>query len=208
MSSTSPEFTADGRPDIVQAATEILRDVEVAPLYVAYQVRLTGRQAYGLAFAMERWWKYGSSILQDDRRQRARMIWALGSFDRPLRRRLIEIGAIDFDGGEATVPKIEKLSNAGYYRLGPHGIHHALADKEGGWICHYCRQPVLDMCDLDDVWVEGFKGVQLKPGIAARAASVDHVIPRSKGGTDAPQNLVLACRSCNSSKGNREAPAA
>ena len=31
--------------------------------------------------------------------------------------------------------------------------------------------------------------------------SVDHLISRKKGGNDDPANLVMACRSCNSSKG-------
>jgi 5-methylcytosine-specific restriction endonuclease McrA len=39
-----------------------------------------------------------------------------------------------------------------------------------------------------------------------RATTADHVVPRSKGGTDALDNLVAACRSCNGSKGNRAAP--
>ena len=30
---------------------------------------------------------------------------------------------------------------------------------------------------------------------------LDHVIPRSRGGADTPDNLVAACRSCNASKG-------
>ncbi len=30
---------------------------------------------------------------------------------------------------------------------------------------------------------------------------LDHVFPRSRGGLDAPQNLVAACRRCNASKG-------
>lgn len=31
----------------------------------------------------------------------------------------------------------------------------------------------------------------------------DHVIPRSRGGTDAEANIVFACRNCNSAKGDR-----
>lgn len=33
--------------------------------------------------------------------------------------------------------------------------------------------------------------------------SLDHVIPRSRGGSDDPENLVTACRPCNSSKRDR-----
>ena len=34
--------------------------------------------------------------------------------------------------------------------------------------------------------------------------SLDHVIPRSKGGTDSAENLVAACQPCNSSKRDRD----
>lgn len=33
--------------------------------------------------------------------------------------------------------------------------------------------------------------------------TVDHVIPRSKGGTNDPENLVAACQPCNSLKADR-----
>ena len=32
--------------------------------------------------------------------------------------------------------------------------------------------------------------------------TVDHVIPKARGGTDTPKNLVLACHACNSAKGS------
>lgn len=36
------------------------------------------------------------------------------------------------------------------------------------------------------------------------APSLDHVIPRSAGGSDDPENLRTCCRSCNSRKGTRQ----
>jgi 5-methylcytosine-specific restriction protein A len=37
----------------------------------------------------------------------------------------------------------------------------------------------------------------------AEATTADHVIPKYRGGTDEPSNLVAACRPCNSAKGKR-----
>ncbi len=37
----------------------------------------------------------------------------------------------------------------------------------------------------------------------ARAESIDHVIPRSRGGTHCWENVVAACRKCNSKKENK-----
>ena len=36
-----------------------------------------------------------------------------------------------------------------------------------------------------------------------RVMDVDHILPRSKGGTDHPDNLQLLCSGCNRSKGGR-----
>jgi 5-methylcytosine-specific restriction endonuclease McrA len=34
--------------------------------------------------------------------------------------------------------------------------------------------------------------------------TIDHFIPKSKGGTNEIQNLRLACKRCNSDKGNKD----
>lgn len=41
------------------------------------------------------------------------------------------------------------------------------------------------------------------PVCVTRATSVDHVLPRSRGGGDDPANLVAACLPCNQLKGDR-----
>lgn len=51
-----------------------------------------------------------------------------------------------------------------------------------GWVCAYCRNPLQATLPLPEV---------------------DHVIPKSKGGTDELSNLVLACAPCNGSKGDK-----
>jgi 5-methylcytosine-specific restriction endonuclease McrA len=33
--------------------------------------------------------------------------------------------------------------------------------------------------------------------------SIDHIVPRSRGGRTSPENLCVACKPCNSRKGNR-----
>ena len=55
------------------------------------------------------------------------------------------------------------------------------------WTCHICSEPVDRSGDPN----------------GNRAPSLDHLVPRSLGGTDDPSNLKTACRSCNSRKGIR-----
>jgi 5-methylcytosine-specific restriction endonuclease McrA len=54
-----------------------------------------------------------------------------------------------------------------------------------GWTCLYCGNGL----------VEGHKDL---------APEVDHITPKSKGGTDSPSNLVAVCRKCNNDKSDRE----
>lgn len=41
-------------------------------------------------------------------------------------------------------------------------------------------------------------------GLRKNEVTVDHVIPQSHGGSDDPDNLVAACRHCNSQKGDKD----
>jgi len=60
--------------------------------------------------------------------------------------------------------------------------HRALVLERDGRVCHYCG-----------------KALPLKS-----SACLDHVVPRSKGGSDDPDNLVVACKRCNTQKGNSD----
>jgi 5-methylcytosine-specific restriction endonuclease McrA len=54
-----------------------------------------------------------------------------------------------------------------------------------GGLCAYCEIPMdINTCN--------------KPN----SPTVDHIIPKSKGGTCDPFNLVCACRACNNAKGD------
>jgi 5-methylcytosine-specific restriction endonuclease McrA len=61
--------------------------------------------------------------------------------------------------------------------------------ERDGWRCHLCRRRVS----------------RTMRSPHPRSASFDHLIPVSHGGTDAPENLRLAHRGCNSRRGNRGA---
>ena len=52
--------------------------------------------------------------------------------------------------------------------------------KETGRVCAYCGKEITNENDL----------------------TLDHVIPVSKGGKDSSENLVIACKACNSEKAN------
>jgi 5-methylcytosine-specific restriction endonuclease McrA len=67
-----------------------------------------------------------------------------------------------------------------YFVRIPYRAHAALTRRavfaRDGWVCQYCGLP---------------------------AENVDHVIPRSQGGGHVWDNVVAACRRCNSRKENR-----
>lgn len=52
--------------------------------------------------------------------------------------------------------------------------------KRDNYVCQYCG---IQLCD--------------------KTATIDHVVPRSKGGSSTWVNMVASCKDCNLSKGNR-----
>lgn len=70
-----------------------------------------------------------------------------------------------------------------------HHKRHLLADIFG-WECFYCNKPI--------------RCIVCHPDVSIRSvATLDHLIPRSKGGTLANSNLVLACPKCNRKKADQ-----
>jgi 5-methylcytosine-specific restriction endonuclease McrA/predicted nucleic acid-binding Zn ribbon protein len=74
-------------------------------------------------------------------------------------------------------------------RLGDRGINWRSLGKRDGWVCYLCN------------WV-----VQQRAGTAYKpfGGTVDHLIPLSKGGTHTWDNVALAHRRCNTSRGNKD----
>lgn len=85
----------------------------------------------------------------------------------------------------------------------PQASRRAVALREGAIpgettriCCHYCG--AAGSC----WWPRLLSG---RPGawVAFTGLELDHVTPESRGGSSDPDNLVLACRTCNRQKGHR-----
>jgi hypothetical protein len=60
--------------------------------------------------------------------------------------------------------------------------------KRDHYICHFCGRLCITTCKEDSLKTE---------------ASLDLIIPKSKGGKDYPSNIITFCCSCNKSKGSK-----
>lgn len=81
---------------------------------------------------------------------------------------------------------------------------HLLYERQDG-VCPYCGRVMT--------WVPEWASARLRRThhpvvveIRSREATLDHVYPRIWGGQYEVANVVAACRSCNSSKGDRIVP--
>lgn len=81
-----------------------------------------------------------------------------------------------WSGGVGYTSKEKRKNRTGQARM---HLVDFLAERDKGYRCVYC-------------------GKQL----TRREATIEHVIPISKGGPDIPENMVLCCRECNSHGGN------
>lgn len=63
------------------------------------------------------------------------------------------------------------------------------------------RSPVLSRANL--LARDNFKCQYCGISLTASSATLDHVVPRSKGGKKSWENMVCACVSCNVKKGNK-----
>jgi hypothetical protein len=78
-----------------------------------------------------------------------------------------------------------------------------LAARDGGHVCRYCGVKIVRRpyeSHPEDCYHTGY-GVAPADGYAF--GQIDHVIPKSRGGSNKIDNLVLACGKCNASKNAR-----
>lgn len=85
-----------------------------------------------------------------------------------------------------TEEAVERRRSKNIRRTQPKGWLDELCDLQS-WHCAYCRQNMR----------------RAKKGrIELRTATLDHVLPISRGGRNQRSNLVAACSACNSAKGS------
>jgi 5-methylcytosine-specific restriction endonuclease McrA len=73
-------------------------------------------------------------------------------------------------------------------------------DEKFRTLSHEDKAEIIRMIVFDeDTEFDIYKG----PSFRVNDPTVDHVVPVSRGGTASMENLVVACRSCNSRKGDK-----
>jgi len=70
------------------------------------------------------------------------------------------------------------------------------------WRCVWCAERVTT------IRITGGSATAVEvDGVMLRQATIDHVVPRSRGGSNRPGNLITSCMQCNAKRGHRSVPA-
>ena len=92
-------------------------------------------------------------------------------------------------------------------RMPSSGAERAIYVRDG-WRCRYCGTRVIDRSSrarlhrcLPDVARWGARNADKHTALAALSASLDHIVPHSRGGTNDEPNLVTACNACQFGRG-------
>lgn len=76
--------------------------------------------------------------------------------------------------------------------------------RSSKWIWRATRLAIYHRDDFDCVYCRSV----FPPATGHGDLTLDHVVPRSRGGSDKPDNLVTCCYECNDSRQDRDLTAA
>lgn len=94
--------------------------------------------------------------------------------------------------------------------MSQHELQNTLIERDGP-VCYICKRFIAFVSQVRILNTLGKIRTNKRNGkvflhkgrrLPFRVATIDHVIPKSKGGTDAISNLKLACYLCNLQKAN------
>ena len=90
----------------------------------------------------------------------------------------------------------------------PAGVQRTVIDRDG-YHCRFCGIPVIwqrAQRAMRDAYPEtircGGRNVEKHTAFQTLALDFDHIIPRSRGGRNTLEDLVVSCAPCNCGRGN------
>ena len=108
---------------------------------------------------------------------------------------------------KTTCPWAAKSNNGQAWQQLQRNAEYMLRQRQEGLLfCHYAEGPFHCPCNSQPLQIFGWQEasrMSVEAKAEQRMATVDHVLPRSKGGTDTDDNRVIACYHCNAAKADR-----